>query len=90
MESNEISLHQAKVFRFVKSQPDWVTAKAIALATDISGRTARSHCFKLVKLGIFDQAEVFPAHRYQFSKFADKRNKAYLQRLEQACAIFSI
>jgi hypothetical protein len=90
MESNEISLHQAKVFRFVKSQQNWVTAKDIAMATEIAGRTARLHCLKLVQLGIFDQVEVFPAHRYQFSKFAGKRNKAYLQRLEQACAIFSI
>lgn len=45
---------------------------------------------KLVDLGLLDQAEVFPAHRYRLSSKADKRNKSYLQRLERAAEVFGI
>jgi hypothetical protein len=45
---------------------------------------------KLVNLGIFDQAEVFPAHRYRLAEMADKRNKGYALRIEQAMSVFGI
>jgi DNA-binding IclR family transcriptional regulator len=89
MEPNEVSLHQCKVFLAVKNAPMWITANEIAELANVAPRTARSHALKLVNLGIFDQAEVFPAHRYRLSDKAAKRNKAYLQRIEGAISIFN-
>lgn len=90
METNEISLHQCKVFLAVKNAPMWITANDIAKIANVAPRTSRAHALKLVNLGIFDQAEVFPAHRYRLSEKASKRNKAYLQRIENALGIFSL
>ena len=45
----------------------------------------RTH--RVVELGILDQAELFPAHRYRISEHADKRNKAYVIRLREAAKI---
>jgi hypothetical protein len=39
---------------------------------------------KLVKLGVVEQAEVFPGHRYRISPFAAKRNRGYVDRLVSA------
>lgn len=88
MESNEVSLHQVKVFEFVRAHGSWLTAHEIAKGARTAERTARHHALLLVKLGIFDQAEVFPAHRYRFSAKAEKRNKAYVLRLEAAKSVF--
>jgi FixJ family two-component response regulator len=89
-ETNEVSEHEAKIFSFVKSQGHWVTSKHIAHATQVTERTVQNHVKRLVQLGIFDLAEVFPAHRFRVSEKASKRNIAYLQRLEFACEVFSI
>lgn len=88
MEHNEISLHQLKVFQCVKNAKGWITNNEIAAATNVSPRTARQHTLRLVSLGIFDQAEVFPAHRYRFSEKAKQRNTAYLLRLQKAQEVF--
>lgn len=90
MESNEISLHQVKVFQAVRSSSQWITSKEVANLSGVADRTARSHLLKLVKLGLIDQAEVFPAHRYRVSDFAGKRNLAYLQRIEKAAEVFGL
>jgi hypothetical protein len=88
MEHNEVSIHRVRVFRFVRSTGRWVTAKEIAAASAVAERTARHHAFELVKLGLFDQAEVFPGHRYRLSAQAEKRNKAYLLRMSAAEEVF--
>lgn len=88
MERSEISLHQFKVFQFVKAAQRWVTNQEIAEGTKIAARTARAHTKHLVDLGIFDQAEVFPGHRYRLSDQAGKRNKGYMLRLQQAGEVF--
>ena len=90
MERAEISQHQLRVFQFVRDRQCWVTSEAIAHGAQVAPRTARAHAHQLVTLGIFDQAEVFPAHRYRLSPHADKRNKAYLLRLQQAEEIFQL
>jgi len=90
METNEVSLHRVRVFRFLKSTGAWQTNEEIAKATGIASRTARGHTKALVDLNILDQAEVFPAHRYRFSPQAEKRNKAYVMRLRQASEIFGL
>ena len=89
METNEVSLHQVKVFQCLEAG-EWLTSKEVAERAGVAGRTARAHLLKLVHLGIVDQAEVFPAHRYRLSEMADKRNKAYVQRLHAAMEVFGI
>lgn len=68
-----------------------MTANDIAAATSgIAARTVRAHLVRLVNLGLVDQAEVFPAHRYRLSDKAEKRNKAYLLRLLGAFDVFGM
>ena len=89
-ERSEISLHEVKLFRALKAKPDkWFTNEELSAECKFSGRTVRAHTSRFVKLGILDQAEVFPAHRYRFSQKANRRNVAYLQRLEQADEVFN-
>lgn len=90
MERGEISVHQVKIFQFVQSAKAWVDNQQIAAATGVSARTARLHSKGLSDLGLFDQAEVFPGHRYRFSEFAEKRNKAYMQRITEAAIVFGL
>jgi predicted ArsR family transcriptional regulator len=90
METNEISLHLVKVYEAVKSSGGWMTAREIADRSGVAGRTARAHAARLVALGVFDQAEVFPGHRYRVSSLADKRNKAFVQRLTEAKSVFGL
>jgi hypothetical protein len=89
-ERSEISLHEVKVFRAMKAEPNrWFTNKELAVACGFSERTVRAHTLRFVKLGLLDQAEVFPAHRYKFSDKSNRRNVAYLQRLERADEVFN-
>ena len=88
METNEISPHLYRVFSFVHEAARWVTSKDIAEGANVAQRTARAHALRLVNAGIFDQAEVFPSHRYRISGKADKRNKGFMQRLERAREFF--
>lgn len=84
MENNEVSTHEVRVVAAVRNKGGWMTSREIASAAKVSDRTARHHALRLVKLGIFDQAEVFPGHRYRFADKADKRNAAYMNRLAAA------
>ena len=89
-ERSEISLHEVKLFRALKASPNrWFTNQELAVACEYSERTVRAHTLRFVKLEILDQAEVFPAHRYRYSQKANRRNVAYLQRLEQADEVFN-
>jgi predicted ArsR family transcriptional regulator len=90
METSEVTLPLFKVFDAAKAHAGWLTAKDIADRAEVAGRTARAHASKLVALGIFDVAEVSPGHRYRFSGLARKRNRAMLQRLEAARAVFGL
>lgn len=91
VEKGEISLHEAKLYRvFTGSPASWITNKEVASTSGIAERTARLHTLRLVKLGILDLAEVFPAHRFRLSQMADKRNRGYLQRLNGACEVFGL
>ena len=87
-ETNEISLHLFRVFDFVRKANGWVTANEIAAGAGVAARTSRAHALRLVQAGVFDLAEVFPAHRYRFAATAAKRNRGFLQRLERAEEIF--
>ena len=89
MERNEISIHEVRIFLFLKKNLEkWITNKQISEGTKVSERTVRAHTLKLVKMGILNQAEVFPAHRFRYSDKADKRNRGYFERLTSACEVF--
>ena len=89
-EKNEISAHEVRVHQAVISAGTWVTSKYVAEAAGVAARTARQHLFRLVNLGIIDQEEVFPGHRYRASEFAEKRNKTYVQRLARAKEVLGL
>ncbi len=89
MERNEISRHEVAVFK-VLVDGGWLTSRDLAERASVAPRTARAHALKLVKLGIVDQAEVFPAHRYRLSEFAAKRNRTYMDRLRQAAEVLGV
>jgi predicted transcriptional regulator len=90
MEKAEISLHQWKIYDCVVRSQAWMTNKEIAQQTGVSLRATSFHTNNLVQLGIFDQAEVYPGHRFKMSTRADKRNTGYLKRLQQAGEIFAV
>ena len=90
-EKGEISIHEARLYKtFVLSPETWFSNREAAKLAEISERTARMHTLRLVKLGILDLAEVYPGHRFRLSKMADKRNKSYMQRLDNVCEIFGM
>ena len=91
VERNEISQHEVTVFRIVRESHGWLTNRQIAERVNdakVAARTVRLHTQRLVALGIFDLAEVFPAHRYRLAEKASKRNRAYFQRLLAAEDVF--
>jgi predicted DNA-binding transcriptional regulator len=90
MERATISAHQIRIFRFVEERGEWLSNREIAAGTEMSERTVRAHTKCFVDEGIFEQREVYPGYRYRFNSQASKRNKAYLQRLEQANEVFSL
>lgn len=90
-EKGEISLHEVKLYRSFTGSPEkWVSNRDVAQMTGVAERTVRMHTLRLVNLGILDMAEVFPAHRFRLAKMADKRNKGYVTRLENACEVFGL
>jgi hypothetical protein len=90
VENKEISLHEVKVWRALKANAErWMTNKEIAaLVSGVAPRTVRAKTIKLVMLGLLDQAEVFPAHKYRVAEKARQRNASYVLRLEGAAEVF--
>jgi predicted DNA-binding transcriptional regulator len=89
MERAEISRHEVRIFNLLSESTRWLTNKEIATQLSMSERTVRMHTLRFVRLGMLDQAEVFPAHKYRWSAKSDKRNISYLQRLKQAAEVFA-
>ena len=91
IETNEISIQQARAFRFLQqAKGKWITARELAKGADVAERSARMYAKRFVDLGIADQAELFPGHRYRLSTVATKRNVGYMKRIEAACEVFGI
>lgn len=90
-ERSEISLHETKVYAAFCKYPDkWMSSKEVAtLITGVAARTVRLHTSRLVNIGILDQAELFPEHRFRLSAKANKRDNGYLNRLKKAIEIFA-
>lgn len=57
---------------------------------DVAPRTVRAMTSKFVRLGLLDQAEVFPAHKFRLSEKAGKRNHGYLDRLKHVAEVFGV
>lgn len=91
-ERNEISRHEVDVFRaLVLNADSWQTNTDIAAACQaVAPRTVRAVTLKLVQLGVLDQAEVFPAHRFRLASKAAKRNRGYVDRLHRAAEVFGV
>jgi len=90
-ERNEVSVQEVRFYVAAKNAADrWATANELADKSKVAQRTARAFALKFVKLGLFDIAEVFPAHRYRLSSLAAKRNASYVRRLDEAVAVFGV
>jgi len=90
LERTAVSTHEVAVYLAFSANPDkWMSNKDVGeIVKGVKPRTVRAHTLKLVKLGLLDQAEVFPARRYRWSVMADKRNIGYARRLKQAAEVF--
>jgi hypothetical protein len=91
-ERNEISRHEIEAFSaLTRPAQSWKTnAELGAECPHVAQRTMRAITLKLVKLGILDQAEVFPAHKFRLADKADKRNRGYVDRLHRAAEVFGV
>jgi len=89
VETNEISLHQFKIYDALKKSQEWLSMKDIVKQTGAARGTVGQHLRRFIKLGLVDQAEVWPGHRFRLSPHAEKRNKSLMERLEQSGKIFS-
>lgn len=91
-ERNEISRHEVEVFRVLtQNGPTWKSnAELAADCLDVAARTVRSVTLKFVRLGLIDQAEVFPAHKFRLATKAEKRNRGYVDRLRNAAEVFGV
>ena len=93
MERSEISRHEVEIVRVLSGhQGKWLSNAEIGgqLQIKVSPRTIRATTLKLVKIGILDQAEVFPAHRYRLSGFAANRDRGYWDRVNRAAEVFGV
>jgi DNA-binding IclR family transcriptional regulator len=91
MDRSEVSRHEVDVYRtLMAAGSTWLSSKEIANRAAVAPRTARAHALKLVRLGVAEQAEVFPGHRYRISEFADQRSRGYADRLRRAADVLGV
>jgi len=91
-ERTEISLQEARTFLALKGRPkSWLSNIEIAELVDgVSPRSIRAYTLKFVRLGLLDQVELFPRHKYRLAERPEKRNRSYWQRLLAAIEIFGL
>ena len=89
-EPTEISWHAAEVYRVFRDNPErWLMNKEIAEKTQgVAARTVRAKTSTLVRLGVVEQIEVFPGHRYRLVNTPNDTAQAYRRRLEAALKVF--
>ncbi len=92
MERSEVSIHEVLIADQLRTHASWMTNADIAAALTgrVTERTVRAHTLKLVRSGLVDQAEVFPAHRFRWSEQGSKRNRGYFDRLGRAAEVFGL
>jgi hypothetical protein len=91
-EENEISVDEVLVYRALcQSGSRWLSHRQLAQQIEgITVRSVRTHCLKLVKCGLVDQPNVFPADRYRLSAAANRCDHPYVRRLEHAAIAFGL
>lgn len=92
MERSEISQYQIAIYFAFKNRPDqWMSnADVAAVADGITPRTVRAHTHRLAKLGVLDEATVFPANRYRLAVKRNEDAEEHCQRLERAAQVFGM
>jgi hypothetical protein len=92
MEDSEISLQEVLVYRALcQNQGRWFSDRQLAQQIEgVTARSIRTHCLKLVKHGLVDQPNVFPADRYRLSAEATRPDHPYVRRLEHAATGFGL
>jgi predicted DNA-binding transcriptional regulator len=86
---NLISDHEVRIYEAVRSNGGWLTAREIAVRSDVSDRTARHHAAGLAKTGVFDVAKVFGGYRYRIKTSLDPAASAYVSEIEAAKRIMA-
>lgn len=90
-ERSEISWHEVKIYLALRENKNrWLTHAEIQSIVGVARRTVRHHTLRFRKLGIIDVAEVFPAHRYRWPDKGERRNEAYVLRLDKAADVFGL
>jgi hypothetical protein len=80
-ERSTVSLHEVKVWLAVRDKSgQWRTNDEIAKEAGVKVRTARQYTLRLVKRGLLERAEKFPAYRYRLAKRGVERS-AYQQKI---------
>jgi hypothetical protein len=91
IESIQISAHEAKIFAALKTAAAWLTNHEISARLEgVKLRTVRAHTAKLAKLGLLEQAELFPGYKYRVSDKARQNNPKYLGRRTEAAKLHGI
>jgi DNA-binding IclR family transcriptional regulator len=66
------SLHEAKVWLALRGRHGhWVTNDEIAKESGVKVRTVRQYTLQLVKQGVLERAETFPAYRFRLASKAE-------------------
>lgn len=91
MGREEVSIHEVAIYKvFCGAGKAWLTSAELAVRAKVAPRTARGHALKLVRLGVVDQAQVFPGYRYRLIEPETERNHDYVDRLHHAASVLGI
>jgi hypothetical protein len=75
-----VSRHEVAVFRALQIS-GWTSSKQVAEVAGVSGRTARGHLWRFVRLGISEEMALFPEHLHRLRTDAAKSNPEYHRRM---------
>jgi predicted transcriptional regulator of viral defense system len=88
-ERRTVSLHEVKVWLALRGKPgQWLTNDEIAKESGVRVRTARQYTLRLVKQGLLERAETFPAYRFRLASKVEP--SAYQQRIEAVIEAFGL
>lgn len=87
--SHEVAVYRALAYRALTSARSWLSSAELAARAGVVPRTARHHALRLVRLGIVEQAAVFPGHRYRLAE-EGVGDTAYLARLLHAAEVLGV
>jgi hypothetical protein len=86
---SEISSHEVQIYQALRDATGhWMTAGEIGEGATVASRTARHRCLRLVDIGVFERARVFPAYKYRLRTEQPSVALSYVTRLEDALKVF--